>query len=234
MAAITVPNQAVPYVLFQRTGYLIGTKIPVFNRLFRWLPYNQYVLLEARLFRSRIKRCYSTDMAQEYARIKEHLPSRAFRILDIGCGVAGIDVFLNRHYETSHPEFFLIDRSETAARVYYDFKQSGAFYNSLDVAVDLMSSNGVPLERIHVQEADQGRVMFPAPSYDLIISLISWGFHYPVSAYLDAVRERLSRDGVLILDIRRDSGGVEAIEEAFGDVREIFGAEKYVRLAARR
>lgn len=38
---------------------------------------------------------------------------------------------------------------------------------------------------------------------DLVISLVSWGFHFPVSTYLDQVHDLLREGGRLILDLRK-------------------------------
>lgn len=67
-----------------------------------------------------------------------------------------------------------------------------------------------------------------------MLSLISWGFHYPVSTYLDRVRELLSDDGVLILDLRRDTGGLEDLRRAFRQVEIVRSADKFDRVLARK
>lgn len=51
--------------------------------------------------------------------------------------------------------------------------------------------------------------------FDLIISTISWGNHYPIQTYLKQVDRVLSKRGVLILDVRNGTGGIELLETKF-------------------
>jgi hypothetical protein len=148
--------------------------------------------------------------------------------------VAGIDVFIQRHYAHQPVEFFLLDRSEVAQTVFYSFQSRGAFYNSLEVAREMLTMNGVPAERIHLLEATMENEIRVPRRIDLAISLLSWGFHYPIQTYLLRVHELLSEAGVLVLDVRKGSGGLEALGGVFPHVEIIQSTAKYDRVAARK
>ena len=60
---------------------------------------------------------------------------------------------------------------------------------------------------------------------DVVISIISWGFHYPVSTYLEDVHEALVPGGVAILDIRNGTDGVAALRRRF-HVEQIDGPSR--------
>ncbi|HEY0602581.1 MAG TPA: hypothetical protein VGD58_06705, partial [Herpetosiphonaceae bacterium] len=95
---LAVPDAAIPYILFQRTTYLRFPVAPVYRFFNRTLPfetplYNVVVAIESRLRRRQIKALYAEDMQREYQTFRQYLPERCNAGLDVGCGVAGIDVF---------------------------------------------------------------------------------------------------------------------------------------------
>lgn len=236
---LAVPDAAIPYILFQRTAYLRFPVAPVYRFFNRVLPfetplYNVVVAVESRLRRRQIKALYAQDMRREYQTFRRCLPERCNAVLDVGCGVAGIDVLIARHYPDRDPRFFLLDKSHVEKNVFYLFKRQGAFYNSLDVARTLLTGNGVPPECVRLLEANERNEINIDAQVDLVLSLISWGFHYPVATYLDRVRALLSDDGVLILDVRRGTGGLEDLRRAFRQVEIVQAADKFDRVLARK
>jgi SAM-dependent methyltransferase len=234
---LSIPRSATPYILFQRTAYITFPKRLAFRiarKLLPFLNYERSVSLEAKLRNASICREYLEDIAQEYASIKDYLPKECERLMDIGCGVAGIDLFLDRHYGDRHPHIYLLDKSHIEEKVFYLYKDKGAFYNSLEVAREVLTSNGIDSDHVHLVEATDNNDINTDDRMDLIISLISWGFHYPVETYLDRAYETLKPGGALILDVRKDTGGIEAIEDKFGDYRVVLDGEKHLRVCATR
>lgn len=230
-----IPDEALRYVLFQRTAYLRVPNMLLFrivNRLLPFAIYNRIVELESKIYSQRIKSSYESDIANEYLSIKAFLPKKCSSILDIGCGVAGIDVFLANHYERDHPRLYLLDKTHVEKSVWYGLKNKGAFYNSLDIAKALLVENGVRGECVHVIEATDNNEINFDDKVDLVISLISWGFHYPVGTYLQKVRELLTDGGRLIIDVRKGTDGVDVISDAFGGVEVIADREKHLRILA--
>jgi len=234
---LNIPDAAVPYILFQRTAYLIYQNNKWINKIIIRLPflsYDRMVRFESRLFGARIKRLFSADMEREYETIKAYLPQAPKAILDIGCGVAGIDVMLNNHYKAikSSPGIYLLDKTELNDKVYYGIQKKAAYYNSLDIAKNILIDNGVEASRINMQEVSEDPKIFPGTKFDLIISLISWGFHYPVETYLDQVFDILNQGGTLIIDIRKSTGGEELVKNKFGSYKVIYEAQKHRRILA--
>lgn len=226
--AIAVPRSALKYILLQRTQHIALQRGRVFKLLERVAPRRAYSLAvgcEALMRARSIRRLFNADMKAEYESIQMHLPARCARSLDIGCGVAGIDVCIDRHYRGA-AELSLLDKTSIEPAVYYGFKPKGAFYNSLLIAQSLLVQNGIPSTRIKLLEAtDDSRIDAPGP-FDLVVSLISWGYHYPVSTYLTPVRERLARDGVLILDVRDGTDGLDILHRNFRGVEVIHDSRK--------
>lgn len=234
MPNLAMPNEALPYILYQRTEYLshflahrllkrVVTRCPAFQ--------HTAIRLESALYKKEIIHAFSADMQSEAASLLPYLPSPCERILDIGCGVAGVDAYLSRSLQ-GEVDIYLLDKTQVDSRVYYKFERQGSFYSSLDVARRMLQENGVPSERIHTEEAtEDGRVQ-AAPGLDLAISLISWGFHYPVATYLEQVYTLLRPGGRLILDVRKDTDGEERLRERFTGVERIQEAKRSFRVLA--
>ncbi len=229
-----IPRQALAYILFQRTQYLEYQAVRRLSDRFPFL-YPGVVRFQALLFQRQIREKFNEDMKKEYQSIKKSLPpaGTVSAILDIGSGVGGIDVLLAGHYEHK-PDICLLDKTAVDRRVYYKFEERGSFYNSLEISRDLLIKNAISPTKIHVQEAtDDNRILFEK-RFDLVISLISWGFHYPVSTYLDTVFERLQPGGVLIFDVRKGTGAEEVVKKKFGNYTVILEMPRARRIVARK
>lgn len=208
---LRIPRGAERYLALQRTAYQHPIS-RVFRRLRLTKLYDRYVLptLESRRS-SELSALYQRDLEAEYRSLVAGLPATADDVLDIGCGLAGIDLFLYRHYG-SRVHLHLLDR-DGISDTYYHFHDQAAFYNSLATALALLEDNGVAPEHIHTYEVT--RDGFPAArQFQLILSIISWGFHYPISTYADEVRAALATGGTLIVDIRRGTSGRAELEAA--------------------
>ncbi|MGH9178411.1 MAG: hypothetical protein ACRD0N_07645 [Acidimicrobiales bacterium] len=188
---------------------------------------------ESRLRRRAVKHGFGQGIAADLDSIRGVLPERCTRILDIGCGVAAIDALLHRLYLSrgSVAQSFLLDRSELPSAIAYGYRATSSFYNSLEVAVELLMANGVERSQVHLLEPRPEAIQAIQP-VDLTVSLISWGFHYPVATYLDAVAEATRPGGTVVLDVRKGTGGEHEIERAFGHVEALFEDAKRWRLAA--
>jgi len=232
---IDLPADALRYVLLQRTGHMALPRssllYQVLARLCAWPRLRAAVALACR--GREVKRSYLAELEREYEDIKPWLPDQVRGVLDIGCGIGGIDVMLFRHYgRASFIQFFMLDRTRVSDHVHYGFGTDEVFYNSLEVTERVLERNGIPIDNVHLREAN-GRIRIERP-LDLVVSLLSWGFHYPVEAYLEQVHRRLRPGGRAILDVRRGTGGIEALRRRFARLATVSETPKKVRVAATR
>jgi hypothetical protein len=101
----TIPDAACKYILFQRTECIAFARSRIDRFVKRRLPFFPYaglVRLEAFARRSRIKAQYLRRMEEEYQSIEKHIPNSCQNVLDIGCGIAGIFLFLDRDRPSPH------------------------------------------------------------------------------------------------------------------------------------
>jgi len=214
---IRIPRSALRYALLQRPMLQRFTGL---SRRFG-LPPSLVLRANAVLRRRAITSSYSRMIHADFEMIRPHLQPRVSHILDIGCGIGGFDVLLFRYYRDSPGlKIDLLDRTDPHTIPRYGFLQGMEFYNALEVSSAVLRRNGVPASAF--QSLDAGAEdAFPQGPLDLVVSLASWGFHYPLSTYLKQVDQALAPGGRLILDVRLDQGQEQQLANTFADLEYI-------------
>jgi SAM-dependent methyltransferase len=149
------------------------------------------------------------------------------RIADIGCGYGFADLLLHHRYGC---EVALVDIEEGPSR-HFGFAEEGAGYANLDIARRFLEVNGVPSENIATANP-QTQDVAALGRFDLVLSLASCGFHYPVRSYAGLFTNQINDGGAIVLDIRKGSGGVGAMKE-FGTVEVLEKHAKYATVLTR-
>lgn len=184
---IIIPDECVPYIRMQRSRYS-EEKAP---------------------FMKEVKRRYAEHVAEDFAGMEPHLPAHVDSILEIGCGMAALQVFMKRKYPDARLE--LLDGDTVSRRGGAGYSQNPDIYNSRRHTEMLLDANGVTVDGwrdINTRELLKA---------DLIISMASFSYHYPRSTY------RIN--GFSILDFRR---GTEKIPVG-GKI--VYVGPKYDRVA---
>ncbi|MEZ5686306.1 MAG: hypothetical protein R3D78_10640 [Paracoccaceae bacterium] len=118
-------------------------------------------------------------------------------VIDIGCGQALNDAFLVKDFDCA---VTLVDIEETAEQ-YHFWQDSGAGYASLREAAAFLCANGA--RQVTTINPRQTPERLEGLRADLVTSLISCGFHYPVGEYLPLFLNTIRAGGVVVLDLRR-------------------------------
>lgn len=175
------------------------------------------------------KKEYIESINIEFKLMLQYLPEKCESILDIGCGIGGIDVLLSKCY--GNPKLLLMDKSEISKKIHYGYHGTGASYNSFKATYDLMDANYI----INYKLIDVSTGKLPVfENVDLIVSLLSCGYHYPLDEYLDYIETVLSEDGTLIIDCRQKTDGITILSQYFKDIKIISCYNKSDRVCARR
>lgn len=185
-SGLIIPDIAVQFIRYQRSRY-IERKVPDPEE---------------------VKQRYAAHVLEDFENMKPHLPpaDQVKTILEIGCGVGALNVHLQRHYPNARVELLDGDTVSNAGGAGYSDKPD--IYNSRAITEAFLKANGCKVDKWH----DIGtREVLKA---DLIVSLASCGFHYPVSTYA-------YKSKAIIMDLRR---GVEPVRG-----RIIFNGPKYER-----
>jgi SAM-dependent methyltransferase len=192
--------------------------------------WNKFVRSHAAQHAEEILHDYGLEMRAEFDNRVDFIPQRAHTVLDVGCGLAGLDLHIYEYLRGNDPNIYLLDRTRVEDRVWYMFETNGAFYNSLELGKMNLVRNGVPADRVHCLEApDNGNVDGIIRSVDLVISTISWGYHYPIGFYLESVARVMAPGGVLLVDIRKGTDGLEELQRQFpGSTKVVGEGEKHL------
>jgi len=158
---------------------------------------------------------YKASLAEDYRMILPFLPIHCQSILDIGCGIAGIDLVLYIHYQ-KQVHLQLMDGTGDA-EVKFGYNRKLQPYNHLGITRKFLLLNQVNPTHIHFHPIDPELTI---PS-DLIISLLSWGFHYPADTYCELAKRSLRSGGILVLDIRKGAD-YDCLKENFAQIERIY------------
>lgn len=149
-----------------------------------------------------LRGCYLIDLLQDISPLLPFFEDHQVEnLLDIGCGMGGIDILLHELFDCS---VHLLDETgdgQTRSMFHNEVQP----YNDMQVATEFLRKNGVT--DIHTYPADPS-LTIPC---ELIISLLSWGHHFPVETYLDLATRSLGEGGLLVLDIRFETEGEDFI-----------------------
>lgn len=137
-------------------------------------------------------------------------------VLDIGCGLGGPSVLIAKHCGGA---LHLLDGDSWGAR-HVNYGPAMEPYNDRMATDSMMAANGIAEYQWWPVGATE------LPKVRNVISLISWGWHYPVGAYRDAVTEALEPGGRLILDLRPGKGGESDLAKDFTYVASYQGFGK--------
>lgn len=216
-------------VALQRTNHLIsipGIGPPSYRAWRKGVPHILY--LESVLRREGILKAAVEDARREWEEISSYLGDREVqRAVDIGCGHALIDLFIHRAYQC---DIHLVDIERTDNH-HHEWQDSGAGYASLASAKRFLVANDVPSSAI--QTTNPSTTALEDESCQLMLSLLSAGFHYPVSEYAAFASQSLTPGGVFIFDARKGERQEDALQ-MFSRIDVLDDQPKYRRLAAVR
>ena len=206
----------------QRTGHFKSHV--AFNLWTRGFP--QPLKLEAALRKNSIIKGAMDEAEKEFAQIAEYLgPRKIDRMVDIGCGHALIDLFFSRRFDC---HIHLVD-IETTASHHHDFRAAGSGYASLQAAQTFLTKNGVSAASIQTTNLQKKPLV--DENCDIVMSLLSCGFHYPAETYAFFLKASLKPGGIFLFDMW-PSSGQEAFLAQFERYDVVNNGPKHQRIAA--
>lgn len=157
----------------------------------------QYISLQRTGIKKNFETEYYNNLLTQWKIIEPYVTNEKIKVLDVGCGLAGIDYFISNLNNSN--EINLLDKTHIDENVYYGYNTEGSFYNNLDLSEQFLRINGIN-NKINLLTPETDFSNFG--KFDLILSLISWGFHYPIETYLERLNSTISDKGIFIIDIR--------------------------------
>lgn len=127
--------------------------------------------------------------------ILEKLPEEA-TIVDIGAGNSLIDIIINLKYPKKKFKFILVDSAYilpdvTTSKFYQD---DYGTYNDWSFLLNAIELNNMSMSSFVTKEPDDTWSDTPV---DLVFSIASWCWHYPVDTYIDKAESLVKHGGYL-------------------------------------
>lgn len=169
------------------------------------------------------ERAYAEDIQGIFNNIEPCLPTACHSILDVGGGMAGINILLARHYGS--PLVAVLDGESDPPQMH----RHAWTFNDLGVTGRFLAANGVD----NFLPIPANKLPDPRP-FNLITSYGSWCFHYAPGVYLDWVKACCLPTTTLILDVRTiHPDWLETLENTFHRVGFIDHGNKHDRYVFR-
>ena len=134
---------------------------------------------------------------KEFDTIKNFLPNDVKNIMDIGCGLGLVNIFLNKMYHKK-PYFHLLDKNRIDSKIKYGFSENYESYNNLNETKNVLLDNG--LGKGHINIYDIEKEIHIDNKIDLVISLKSMGHHYPFQNYIKFFNKNCDEETIFIFD----------------------------------
>ena len=156
---------------------------------------------------------------KEFETFKNYLPKSAGNIMDIGCGLGIIDIYLNEFFEKK-PVFFLLDKNRVDRKIKYGFSSNYESYNDLKETKNILLNNNIDSSCINLFDVEKQFLI--TKKMDLVISLKSMGYHYPINTYIELFRNCCTKNTVFIYDIGENQYDENYLKTIFDDVKIIY------------
>lgn len=156
-------------------------------------------------------------------------------VLDIGCGIGFGTLAVSRAL-SDQSTFHLLDKSEVPSRqeIFYGYNEDACPYNLLSETQKVLAAYGVPEANIRVHDLSDGDDYPDDQIFDLVMSHIAWGFHFPVDTYYDRVVRSTRTGAIVYIDLRHNTGGFERMSGDFDLVQEWKGSKASTTLWKRK
>jgi len=194
----------------------------------------EYIKLQRTEFQNlpnnKIGKAYYTACLNDFNSFKEYLPNIPIQyILDIGAGVGGIDIFLYQQLGRNS-YFYLIDKNKKDSKIIYGYSDTPSAYNNFQICSKFFKLNKFSVNRYSYIE----NFTIKNHKFEIILSLLSCGFHYPVTFYLDTILNKISDNGIVIFDIRKKTDQIKILQKVFSQVIVAKEFTKYQRVICKK
>jgi len=155
---------------------------------------------------------------REVETFKKYLPKSVKNIMDIGCGLGIIDVYLNRIF--NNPNFFLLDKNRIDKKIKYGFSDNYESYNDLSETKNILIDNQINLNQINLVDVEKDIII--EEQINLVISLKSMGYHYPFELYLKLFNQCCTKHTLFIFDLSKTYFDQNKLKKYFEKIQIIY------------
>jgi len=164
---------------------------------------------------------------KEFNTFKKFLPKKIDNILDIGCGLGIINIFLNK-ISSDNTNFYLLDKNRIDKKIKYGFSENYESYNDLSETKNLLTKNSINSQSLFVFDVEKKIEI--KKKIDLVISLKSMGYHYPLENYLDFLKTCCTQETTFIFDMSEGYFKESLIKDYFEEIKLYIKKKMFIHL----
>ena len=213
---IKLNSKSKKLLLLQRNELLTQTQNLIRKKFGRFLFTNFFI----NYFQNKnIEKITEELFLKEFETFKHFLPNSVNNIMDIGCGLGIINVYLNNFFGKK-PIFFLLDKNRIDKKIKYGFSSNYESYNDLNETKNILLENDIDSSSLYLFDVEKQFQI--NKKMDLVISLKSMGYHYPINTYIGLFKNCCTKDTIFIYDIGDNQYDENYLKTIFDDVKVIY------------
>jgi len=213
---IKLNSKSKKLLLLQRNELLTKTQNLIRKKFGRFLFTNFFI----NYFQNQdLEKITEELFLKELNTFKNFLPNSVNTIMDIGCGLGIINIYLNKFFEKK-PIFFLLDKNRIDRKIKYGFSSNYESYNDLNETKKILLENNIDSNCVYLFDVEKKFQI--NKKMDLVISLKSMGYHYPINKYIELFRNCCTENTVFIYDIGENQYDENYLKTIFDDVKIIY------------
>ena len=213
---IKLNSKSKKLLLLQRNELLTKTQNLIRKKFGRFLFTNFFI----NYFQNKnLEKITEELFLKELDTFKNFLPNSVNTIMDIGCGLGIINIYLNKFFEKK-PIFFLLDKNRIDRKIKYGFSINYESYNDLNETKNILLGNEIDSDCVYLFDVEKQFQI--NKKIDLVISLKSMGYHYPINSYIELLRNCCTKNTVFIYDLGENQYDENYLKTIFDDVKIIY------------
>ena len=139
-------------------------------------------------------------------------------ILELGCGLGRMSIFLNSQLQNSDIHYILADSTSNVKIPSYGWNANEGYYNDLNLTELFSKNHG--MENFEIFDLKNDNIE-RLNDIDLIMSFLSVGFHYPIENYIDSLLKISSENCIMVFGIRRGRYSENNFKDHFKNIQII-------------
>lgn len=203
-------------ILLQRNELLSKKQKYLRKRLGRFIFTNFFInYFQIKNFNQQTENLFKKELET----FENYLPENIDNLMDIGCGLGILHIFINQKYKNK-PNFFLLDKNSIDLKIKYGFNKNYESYNDLNITKNILLNNGISIDKLNLK--DVGNNFSIHKKIDLVISLKSMGYHYPIENYIELLKKTCYEKTVYIFDVFGEIYSLDKVKQIFKEVKIIY------------
>jgi len=137
---------------------------------------------------------------QEFEAIGPYVSSLPEKVLDLGCGLGRMSIYLNWKFQSEKTKYYLADTTAFTNNGRKGWNPIDTWYSDLELTKQFCELNGLKnFELVDILKGELEKL----ENIDFVFSFMAVGYHNPVENYIDILKKITKKDALMIFGVRR-------------------------------